>query len=230
MGELIDMAAQFRGLPMADLIGGPLQAACDAQTQLARATANFVKTVGFLPAPTTKDAEGKDVVDPNAVGDVRVAPFKFTRPAPHPTDPTKTVEETVELQVPLLAIVKVPSLAITSMDIMFDMEVKSSFKEVESEDQAGAFSADADVGWGPFSMHVHVEGSVSTHKEHTRTSDSSAKYHVELRAEDTGMPEGLARVLDIMQSAVTPSVTARKELPSAGPVAALDAPGEKAKA
>ncbi|GAA0619129.1 hypothetical protein GCM10009422_13240 [Brevundimonas kwangchunensis] len=210
MGELIDMAAQFRGLPMGDLIGAPLQAACDAQTQLARSTASFIKSVGFLPAPKKEDGS----VDPDAVGDVRIAPFKFTRPAPHPTDPTQTVMETVELDVPMLAIVKVPSLAITSVDITFDMEVKSSFKEAESEDTHGGFSADAEVGWGPFSMKVHVEGSVSTHKEQTRTSDSSAKYHVEVKAMDTGMPEGLARVLDIMHSAVVPTVTKRQERPA----------------
>lgn len=48
-GELIDMAAQFRGLPMDQLIGSPLSDACNAQVQLASATADFIKTVGFLP-------------------------------------------------------------------------------------------------------------------------------------------------------------------------------------
>jgi len=65
-------------------------------------------------------------------------------------------------------------------------------------------SADASVGYGCFSLKVHVEGSVSSHKENTRSSDNSAKYHVEVHAEDRGMPEGLARVLDIMQQAITP--------------------------
>jgi hypothetical protein len=30
MSDLIDMASQFKGLPMGDLIGSPLTAACDA--------------------------------------------------------------------------------------------------------------------------------------------------------------------------------------------------------
>ena len=201
MGELIDMASQFRGLPMGDLIGAPLQASCDAQLQLARATANFIKTVGFLPA-VTKDAQGNEVVDPDNVGDARVATFKFKRPVKNP-DGTGAVEE-VELDVPMLAIVKIPALQITSVDITFDMEVKSSFKEASSSDKSGKLSADMKVGWGPFSLSVHVEGSVSAHQEQTRTSDSSAKYHVEVKAEDAGMPEGLARVLDIMHSAIAP--------------------------
>ena len=47
------MGDQFRGLPMADLIGGPLMAACDAQVKLANATADFIKVVGFLPPTGT---------------------------------------------------------------------------------------------------------------------------------------------------------------------------------
>lgn len=44
---LVKMEEQFRGLPMADLIGGPLQAACEAQMRLAEATADFIRNVGF---------------------------------------------------------------------------------------------------------------------------------------------------------------------------------------
>ena len=55
-----------------------------------------------------------------------------------------------------------------------------------------------------FKGTVKVSGSVATHKENTRSSDNSARYHVEVHAKDTGMPEGLARVLDILQSSVAP--------------------------
>lgn len=200
MSEIIDMASQFKGLPMGDLIGGPLSAACDAQVRLANATADFIKYIGFMP-PT-------DPKDPSGVGATRTAMFKFSRPIPDPSDGSKTIDQDVTLDVPLLAIVKVPSLSITRVDITFDMEVKSSFASKESEDTKGSFSADASVGWGPFSLKVHMEGSVATHKENTRTSDNSAKYHVEVHAEDTGMPEGLARVLDIINTAVVPKVSA----------------------
>jgi hypothetical protein len=195
--ELIDMASQFKGLPMGDLIGGPLTAACDAQVRLANATADFIKYVGFLPP-------GKD--DPSGVGATRTSHFAFKRLAPDPLDPTKSIPQDVTLDVPLLAIVKVPALSITRVDITFDMEVKSSFSSKDSTDYAAKMSADAKVGWGPFSLTVHVEGSVATHKENTRSSDNSAKYHVQVLAEDAGMPEGLARVLDILHSAIVPNV------------------------
>ena len=45
---LVKMAEEFGGLPMESLIGGPLQAACDAQTMLAGATARFIEEVGLV--------------------------------------------------------------------------------------------------------------------------------------------------------------------------------------
>jgi hypothetical protein len=196
--ELVNMSSQFKGLPMGDLIGAPLSAACEAQVKLAQATADFIKVIGFLPPPdSSKDA--------NAVGDTRTATFKFKRPVDNPTPGAGGIaEEEVELEVPLLAIVKVPNLSVTTVDITFDMEVKSSFSETQSDDKKGEFSADMSLGWGIFSAKVHVAGSVATHKENTRTSDNSAKYTVAVHAEDKGMPEGLARVMDILQTACAP--------------------------
>jgi hypothetical protein len=112
----------------------------------------------------------------------------------------------------LLAIVKVPNLNVDKVDITFDMEVKSSTSDSESSDKQLAVDAEAKVGWGFFSATVKVHGSVSSHQEHTRTSDNSAKYHVEVHASDSGMPEGLSRVLDILQSAAAPkSITSNQQ-------------------
>lgn len=194
----INMADQFKGLPMADLIGSPLIAACDAQVKLANATAEFIKVVGFTPP------------DDKGESDVRTVKFVFDRPVADNTAGAvkpageSGLTERVELNVPLLAILNVPSLAINSVDISFDMEVKNSETSKDSVEAAAKMSADAQVGWGPFSVKVHVEGSVSTSKENTRQTDQSAKYHVEVHAKDNGMPEGLARVMDIIQTSVAP--------------------------
>jgi hypothetical protein len=102
------------------------------------------------------------------------------------------------------------------VDITFDMEVKNSERSTNTEDKKGAFSADASVGWGPFSLKVHVEGSVATHQENTRETDQSAKYHVEVKAEDKGMPEGLSRVLDMMLTAIAPNSVTPVTAPADG--------------
>ena len=197
------MGDQFRGLPMGDLIGGPLTAACDAQVRLANATADFIKVIGFLPPA----ASGTTPADPNAVGDVRKVTFRFDRAAQGSAADASTgvvPMETVELDVPLLAVVKVPNLSINKVDITFDMEVRNTEQSREATDATASLEAEAKVGWGPFSATVKISGSVSSHKENTRSSDQSAKYHVEVHAVDDGMPEGLARVLDIIAQSVGP--------------------------
>jgi hypothetical protein len=194
------MGNQFSGLPMADLIGAPLSAACDAQVRLANATANFIKVIGFLPPADPANA------GPNDVGDIRNVSFRYDRSAPTEDDPAAI--EKVELQLPLLAVVKVPNLAINKVDITFDMEVRNSEQSRDTEDRSGSFSAEAKLGWGPFSAKVNVSGSVASHKENTRSTDQSAKYHVEVHAVDDGMPEGLARVMDIIAQSVTPKIAA----------------------
>ncbi|MDA3305077.1 MULTISPECIES: DUF2589 domain-containing protein [Stenotrophomonas] len=201
MSELVNISSQFKGLPMSDLIGGPLTAACDSQIKLAQATASFIRSVGFLP-PDPANA------DPNAVGATRTALFRFKRPVDNLDPATKAAqpfaEEEVELEVPLLAIVKVPNLSIQRVDINFEMEVKSSFSAKESSDYSASLQAEMKVGWGIFSAKVNIQGSVASHKENARSSDNSAKYTVSVLAEDTGMPEGLARVMDILQTATAP--------------------------
>lgn len=213
---LENMAASFSGLPMGDLIGGPLNASCDAQVRLAMATVNFIQAVGFESA-----AGQQGELKP------RTAAFKFKRPVivnpavpPVPAEknpdgteksPAKPGQdavihmEEVELNVPVLAIVRVPALSITQVDITFDMEVKSSESSKSSVDTSASVEAQAKFGFGLWGGSVTIKGSVAAHKENTRTSDNSAKYHVEVHAKDAGMPEGLSRVLDMLQQSIAPS-------------------------
>ncbi len=166
---LQNMGDQFRGLPMTDLIGGPLMAAADAQIRLANNTAQFIQTVGFVPKGDVKPdpLTGKIPLEQLAV---RTVDFKFDRPS-GPEKDGKVPTETVQLEVPLLAIIKIPSLFIDTVDIIFDMEVKNSESSKESDDMSAKMSADVSMNWGMFSVNVHVEGSVATHKENSRSSD-----------------------------------------------------------
>lgn len=193
MEGLEDLKNQFTGLPMKDLIGGPLEAACTSQVKLAQATADFIKNVGFY--------------DENGVTKTRVADFSFKRHKVTGQDELGhdiIEDEDVSLSVPMLAIVNVPSLQIDEVDITFDMEVKSSTSHTDTSSKSGSFSGSGRVGWGPFSVSVSISGSIASHQENTRKSDNSAKYHVAVHASQMGTPEGLSRVLDIIASSVAP--------------------------
>lgn len=193
MGELVKMSDQFGGLPMDQLIGGPLSAACDAQVSLARATSDFITDVGFV-----KDENGAD--------SVRMVPFSFNKfeEEPQADGTIQRVEREYEVKVPFISIVSVPTLQVTEVDVNFMMEVKSSFSEATKEDRQASFEAEMKGRVGPFSVKVKAQGSISSSKETQRSSDNSAKYEVSVKARQSGTPEGLSRVLDILQQSIAP--------------------------
>mgnify|MGYP003573987948 CR=1 FL=1 len=198
MSDLLNIADQFKGLPMDTLIGGPLKAAVSANVMMAQSTADFINTVGFDQVPV----DPKDPTKGMQAGKSRTAQFQFQRPGVSSSG-ARTIEQ-VKMEVPLLAIVPIPNLQVDTVDVVFDMEVKSSTSSKSSSDKSGKFGTSVQAGWGPFSASISVSGSCSAHKENTRSSDNSAKYHVQVTAKNHGIPEGLARVLDIMADAAKP--------------------------
>lgn len=175
------IAEQFAGLNMAHLIGAPLKAAADASTQLANSTADFIEKVGF-------DNEGK----------VRNVIFGYQSRSMN-EDGSSNLDE-MKVAVPMLAIVPIPNLQVDEVNVLFDMEVKQSEKKESGFDMGASLSGSARLGF----IKVNVTGSVSAHQSNTRSSDNSAKYHVDVRATNHGIPEGLARVLDMMAANVAP--------------------------
>ena len=177
------ISEQFSGLPMRDLIGSPLAAAADASINLANSTADFINRVGF----------DKD-------GNVRNVAFKYEKISKN-EDGTLNLDA-MKVDVPMLAIVPIPNLQVDEVNVLFDMEVKQSEKSDNALDLSAAASAKLNLGL----FSVNVSGSVSVHQNNTRSSDNSAKYHVDVRAANHGIPEGLARVLDMMAANVAPSL------------------------
>lgn len=174
---------QFAGLPMDQLIGAPLTAAADASLRLANSTADFINRVGF-----------------DAHGNVRNVAFKYEKRSLN-EDGTSNLDE-MKVDVPMLAIVPIPNLQVDEVNILFDMEVKQSERSESSLDVGATLNATANFGI----VKINVSGSVSVHQANTRSSDNSAKYHVDVRATNHGTPEGLARVLDMMAANVAPSL------------------------
>lgn len=177
------IAEQFAGLQMDKLIGAPLSAAADASTLLANSTADFINRVGF-------DAGGK----------VRTVAFMYQKRSVN-EDGTSNLDE-MKVDVPMLAIVPIPNLQIDEVNVLFDMEVKQSEKQESSMDLGASITGTASFGF----IKVSVTGSISAHSANTRSSDNSAKYHVDVRATNHGTPEGLARVLDMMAVNISPTL------------------------
>ncbi len=107
MADNID--EKFQGLNMDLLISGPLKAAADAQIMLSQPTADFVNEVSMID---------------NGDGNIKASTVDFSSDRGQ-IDERQQIKETV-LDIPILAIVKVPKLGIEEVDITFEREVKAS--------------------------------------------------------------------------------------------------------
>ena len=191
--ELVNMSEQFKGLDMSSLIGGPLSAICEANKNLAMAASDYIDRVGM---------------NTNADGSKNARMVTFSATKPNVDSSGNVTQQTVTFQAPFLALVEVPNLFVRKAVIDFNMEVKSSFQEQKESQAQASLDAEAKFGWGMFSGTVKVHGSVSSKDSQTRQSDNSAKYSVHVEAEDRGMPEGMAKVLDLMRTMIVPTAVA----------------------
>lgn len=193
--KLLNIADQFRGLPMEDLIGAPLTAACNAQEMLASTTINFIERVCFKDLNTDKKDSQGGLHVPNY--EIRTVPFSFKQQEGNNT-------KTYKVEVPLMSIINIPSLQVTDVDINFSMEVKSSFSESSKDEMEAKAEVETELSAGLFKMKAKMSGSVSSSKESSRKSDNSAKYDVNVAAKQLPPPEGLARVLDMLDQCIMP--------------------------
>ena len=126
--------------------------------------------------------------------------------------PTTIQYMTTTFNLPLLTIVPLNSLAVQTVDITFEMEVKSSFAEDTSEKKEkevkGSAEFEAKVGWGPFSASIKASASYdqkdsSTHDTHYQKSNS-AKYTVNVHAGQLPLPSGVNIIIQAFANSITP--------------------------
>jgi len=250
---LLSMAQQFSGLPMEALIGGPLNAAANANAAMAITQTKFMLDTCFIKTEVEAKPEVAGVApDPTANPPVAGKPtipaipkhneyspimivMSLTRPVITPGTPGSPAVQadpatntparaavdakpaiiqnvTSQFNLPMLTVVPLNSLAVQSVDINFEMEVKSSFSQEESKSSEQSRKAEgsfeAKVGWGPFS--VTVKGSASYDSKDTSSQNShyqksnSAKYTVAVHAGQQEMPKGVNTIIEAFTRAIDP--------------------------
>ena len=187
-----DISAQFTGLPIEDLIVSPIVGMAKGQAKLNDVTWKYINEVAFV-----KDKDGNNTA--------RSLDVQMQRVMTDPTDGSQSVK-TLYSKVPMLPLVPLPALAITSADIAFTMEVKTSEVNKDSSDTAGSFSATASGGFWGMKYSATMSGSVATHKENTRSTDNSAKYEVKVHAEQLPPTEGMLKLSDYLTQMLEPSL------------------------
>ncbi|KUJ50339.1 hypothetical protein AR685_15455 [Chryseobacterium sp. JAH] len=188
-----DFAAELGSIDFATIIGGPLDACVKAQSNASIATVSFINEVGF---------ELSDPNDPASAKKLRMADFKYKKNAPNPDyiSETETPDEEpmiptdVELSVPFIALLNVPSFRIESCEVDFNVKLNSTYTKNVS-DEFG-LKVGASGGWGPVKLSVDV-----SYKRSSSTGINVEKEYslgVKVRATNDEMPAGLEKVLGIL--------------------------------
>ena len=176
----------MQAIPFSSMIGGPLNACIEAQAMAARTSWEFIKEVGL-----NTDEKGQKSA-------VMVA-FSFNRGG-----------RMVQLNVPLLTIVPIPYIAINTIDINFKASISASSSTAsetsEHTEAGGELGAKAELNLGLFSMEANLKANYSSKKDSKATAES--KYSVEstidvaVKAGQESMPAGMAKVLELLGSAL----------------------------
>jgi len=171
---------QLGSLPFADLIGGPLNAAIQAQAAAAISTYEFIKAVGVTENSTTKTLEAVTVA------------FAFQ----------SSSGETRNLIVPLLSIVPIPLIVIDDLTVSFKANISAEASTSKTTTDAAEFGAKGSASLGNYFTNANFSASYSSKKDSTATQQSrySVEYtmDINLHASQAGMPAGLATVLQLL--------------------------------
>jgi hypothetical protein len=189
---MADIAQQFAGLPIEDLIVSPIVGMAKGQAKLNDVTWKYISEVAFV---TDKDGKTQ----------ARSLDVEMNRVVTDGTTGEQTVQ-TLYSKVPMLPLVPLPSLAITAADIEFTMEVKTSEVDKSSTDTESSIQASASGGFWGMKYSVSMAGKVATHKENTRSTDNSAKYNVKVHAEQLPATEGMLKLSDYLTQMLEPSL------------------------
>ena len=173
-----EATGQLAALPFSNIIGGPLNAAVEAQALAAKTSVDFIHDVAF---------------DDN--GDVKNVVFQYRKDS-----------SIAYLTVPILTIVPVPYLRIDDMNISFKakIEAETNSNIDSSREESRDINGNASAGWGPYKASMNASYSSKKDSASSRSSRYAVEYtmDVNLHAVQDDIPAGLGRVLNILEKSI----------------------------
>ncbi|HYE50574.1 MAG TPA: DUF2589 domain-containing protein [Azospirillaceae bacterium] len=192
------------GIPFGNLIGGPLIAAVDAQGMAAIETVKFIEAVGFTSGDQTgQQVQGSGVSE---LGKAVQVHFSYQKNG-----------QTYGLSVPLLTIVPIPFLRISTMNVDFTANIQADTSANSASNSSTNVTAGCTGGLSFFGDTINFNASVAHNS--TSSSSSTSAYNVQyqmnvsIAAVQDAMPPGLQTILNILTNAAQPTVESQA-LPS----------------
>jgi hypothetical protein len=188
----ISLAAEFQSLPLEAIIAAPLKGAIEAQAVAAATTKAFIESM--------LDKENKPINVQFKISRNIISTAPTTTPSNAPSATTGTTE-TATIDAPLLSMVPIPHLRIDSLTTHFKYEINLAEKH---ENELG-WSVDATAGTtGLLAKFVSVslKGTISSKSKEESVMNRSGVLELTLHASEAPIPEGLAKMLNLLSSTI----------------------------
>lgn len=182
-----NIPAEFQQLPLHAIIAEPLMATVDAQAKSALATQNFIQS--FMQPVAGSDG-----------GQVTPVTVNFTTSIADSQDPTKN--SSVSVSAPLLSMVPIPNLLIDSLDINFKYEVSQVITSTTDSSKTLNGNLNAKIGLAAWGANLTLSGTLTNDSKQSNTVNRSGALDISVHASQAPIPEGLAKIMSIMSSAV----------------------------
>ncbi|MEF8825922.1 MAG: DUF2589 domain-containing protein [Halapricum sp.] len=196
---------ELGSIPYNTIIGGPLNAAVEANAEASMTAAKFIQDVGFQDTETSGDwdASKKPVY----------VTFSYKKEVIDDTSGSAETKE-FEMRVPLLLLVSIPYFEVSNVTIDFNVKLNSVQKFATSNQ----FNVDSEVkgkqGW--FTGNVKWKVSASYQRKSSRSQEVERTYDqsVHVEAESVEPPTGVERVFDVLEETITEDASGSSSTPS----------------
>lgn len=199
-----NLVQELNSLDFSVYIGGPLQAAVQAQHAASMSQVNFIKEVGF-----EKDSNGN-------ITDLRYVDFNYSKSIPNPhfgktaqqladeglpaTTDTASVflPSEVNIRVPFLTMLTIPALRIETLTIDFNAKLTST----ETSNVSSEFAASAELGINYKIVNFKASASYKRTASSGTSVEKTYNLGVRVHAVNDEIPAGLDRILTMLEDSI----------------------------
>ena len=173
----------LKSLPLSDIIGAPVSAIVQAETQAAQTAIEFIEKVGFERDPSAPP--NQTALD---AGKLRMVEFGYTKP-----DENGVPAEFIA-RIPLLALFPIPGMRVSLAKIAFSAKITDVYTETSDSQQNGdaIFSE----------PQAQFRGSVVSSSSATGNTAASYDLSISLELEQTPVSPGMAKLLTMLDVAI----------------------------
>lgn len=187
---------ELGSIPYETIIGGPLNAAVEANADASMTAAKFIQDVGFQEADDGWESSRKPVY----------VTFSYKKTVIDDESGAESTKE-FEMRVPLLLLVNIPYFEVSRVTVDFNVKLNS----VQTYATSSKFDIDSEVkgkqGWFTGNVKWKVSASYQKQKSQSQKIERTYDQSVHVEAESVEPPTGVTRVFDVLEETITETET-----------------------